>query len=74
MLAKWTTLARFRAARDIAFDVSDVHQMCRSMFNAALRVWSITSTFSVIFSACTVQVTPWDTCELLIYMPFSLSG
>lgn len=53
ILAKWTTLAHFRAARDIAFDVSDALRLCPALFNAALRVWSIATTFE----ACTVQVT-----------------
>ena len=53
MLAKWTTRARFRAARDIAFDATDALRMCATLVNAALRVWSITT----IFEACTVQVT-----------------
>ena len=74
MLAKWTTLARFCAARDIALDVSDAPQMCRRMFNATLRVSSVSSTFSVIFGACTVQVTLWDMWEMVIYMPFLLWG
>jgi hypothetical protein len=73
-LAKWTTLARLRAARDIALDVSDALQMCGRMFNAGLRVWKYTSTFSVIFEACTVQAAPWDTWEMIVYMTFLLSG
>ena len=72
MLAKWTTLAILRVARDIAPDVSDALQMCLRIFCATLRVMS--STFSVIFGASTVQVDLWDTWEMtLLYLPFLLS-